>query len=99
MSHVRSLMHYVDSDVLQDYNKFLTIFENYYQDAGKISMIMGHFHNHASELRNSISDMNQGIHQITEGMNTNSQALKFYRRTVVRIFDFTGFHRRTDCNL
>ena len=77
MAQVRSLLQYVDRDVMNDYNHFLSIFENYYQDAGKISMIMGHFHNHASELRNSISDMNQGILQITEGMNTNSQALSF----------------------
>lgn len=76
ISNVQSLLTFIDTKIMKDYHDFMDVFEQYHMDAKEIAIIMSHFHTHASSLRDSIHEMNQGIWQITQVIETNTFSIQ-----------------------
>lgn len=66
------LMSYIDSSILEDYNFFTQIANNYYSDATEISKMMERFADHARQLRASFAQMDSSISHISSTMDENS---------------------------
>ena len=76
ISNVQSLLTFIDTKIMKDYHDFMDVFEQYHMDAKEIAIIMSHFHTHASSLKDSIHEMNQGIWQITQVIETNTFSIQ-----------------------
>lgn len=64
-SDSKKLLEFVNNDVLTDYDKFVTISDNYYNDAVNVNNILEEFTNGTSALKTTISEMNHGINDIS----------------------------------
>lgn len=69
------LLQYIDSSVMQDYDFFANIAENYCQDAIKISGMMNRFAEHAEQLSRSFASMDGSISHISATMDENSSGI------------------------
>lgn len=72
---VKQLLTYIDSSVLKDYESFSDITKHYYDDAAQMATMMKRFADHASILKNSMMEMNQGISNISLTMEENAGSI------------------------
>lgn len=63
-SDSKKLLEFVNNDVLTDYDKFVAISDNYYNDAVNVNNILEEFTNGTSALKTTMSEMNHGINDI-----------------------------------
>lgn len=64
-SNFKKLLEFVNNDVLTDYDKFVAISDNYYNDAVNVNNILEEFTNGTSALKTTMSEMNHGINDIS----------------------------------
>lgn len=64
-SDSKKLLEFVNNDVLADYDKFVAISDNYYNDAVNVNNILEEFTNGTSALKTTMSEMNHGINDIS----------------------------------
>lgn len=64
-SDSKRLLEFVNNDVLTDYDKFVAISDNYYNDAVNVNNILEEFTNGTSALKTTMSEMNHGINDIS----------------------------------
>ncbi|MBS1338654.1 MAG: methyl-accepting chemotaxis protein [Lachnospira sp.] len=64
-SNSKKLLEFVNNDVLTDYDKFVAISDNYYNDAVNVNNILEEFTNVTSALKTTMSEMNHGINDIS----------------------------------
>lgn len=64
-SDSKKLLEFVNNDVLTDYDKFVAISDNYYNDAVNVNNILEEFTNGTSALKTTMSEMNLGINDIS----------------------------------
>lgn len=64
-SNSKKLLEFVNNDVLTDYDKFVAISDNYYNDAVNVNNILEEFTNGTSALKTTMSEMNHGISDIS----------------------------------
>lgn len=64
-SNSKKLLEFVNNDVLTDYDKFVAISDNYYNDAVNVNNILEEFTNGTSVLKTTMSEMNHGINDIS----------------------------------
>lgn len=64
-SDSKKLLEFVNNDVLTDYDKFVAISDNYYNDAVNVNNILEEFTNVTSALKTTMSEMNHGINDIS----------------------------------
>lgn len=64
-SDSKKLIEFVNNDVLTDYDKFVAISDNYYNDAVNVNNILEEFTNGTSALKTTMSEMNHGINDIS----------------------------------
>lgn len=64
-SNPKKLLEFVNNDVLTDYDKFVAISDNYYNDAVNVNNILEEFTNGTSALKTTMSEMNHGINDIS----------------------------------
>lgn len=64
-SDSKKLLEFVNNDVLTDYDKFVAISDNYYNDAVNVNNILEEFTNETSALKTTMSEMNHGINDIS----------------------------------
>ena len=64
-SDSKRLLEFVNNDVLTDYDKFVAISDNYYNDAVNVNNILEEFTNRTSALKTTMSEMNHGINDIS----------------------------------
>ncbi len=64
-SDSKKLLEFVNNDVLTDYDKFVAISDNYYNDAVNVNNILEEFTNGTSALKTTMSEMNHGINDIS----------------------------------
>lgn len=69
------LMSYIDSNVMKDYEYFMSIANNYYRDAEEISGMMNRFSDHAQQLKLSFEEIDETIIQISDTMDQNSKGI------------------------
>lgn len=71
-SDSKKLLEFVNNDVLTDYDKFVAISNNYYNDAVNINNILEEFTNGTSALKTTMSEMNHGINDISTTIEENA---------------------------
>lgn len=81
------LISYIDSNVMKDYEFFMDMANNYYDDAAEISKMMKIFTNHAQQLKASFTEVDKTIAQISETMDTNSEGIS---QVAVSTTEFTS---------
>ena len=64
-SNSKKLLEFVNNDVLTDYDKFVAISDNYYNNAVNVNNILEEFTNGTSALKTTMSEMNHGINDIS----------------------------------
>lgn len=64
-SNSKKLLEFVNNDVLTDYDKFVAISDNYYNDAVNVNNILEEFTNGTSALKTTMNEMNHGINDIS----------------------------------
>lgn len=64
-SDSKKLLEFVNNDVLTDYDKFVAISDNYYNNAVNVNNILEEFTNGTSALKTTMSEMNHGINDIS----------------------------------
>lgn len=64
-SDSKKLLEFVNNDVLTDYDKFVAISDNYYNDAVNVNNILEEFTNGTSALKTTMSEMNHCINDIS----------------------------------
>ena len=64
-SDSKKLLEFVNNDVLTDYDKFVAISDNYYNDAVNVNNILEEFKTGTSALKTTMSEMNHGINDIS----------------------------------
>ena len=64
-SDSKKLLEFVNNDVLTDYDKFVAISDNYYNDAVNVNNILEEFTTGTSALKTTMSEMNHGINDIS----------------------------------
>ena len=64
-SDSKKLLEFVNNDVLTDYDKFVAISDNYYNDAVNVNNILEEFTNGTLALKTTMSEMNHGINDIS----------------------------------
>lgn len=64
-SNSKKLLEFVNNDVLTDYDKFVAISDNYYNDAVNVNNILEEFTNGTSALKTTMSEMNHDINDIS----------------------------------
>lgn len=64
-SDSKKLLEFVNNDVLTDYDKFVAISDNYYNNAVNVNNILEEFTNGTSPLKTTMSEMNHGINDIS----------------------------------
>ena len=73
----KRLLEYVNNDVLTDYNKFVAISDNYYNDAVNVNNILEEFTTGTSALKTSMSEMNHGINDISTTIEESANGTNF----------------------
>lgn len=71
-----TLLTYVDTYVLSDYENFFQNAQSYNNDAKKMGEIMVHFLNHAKSLEDSFIDMNDNMSQIASTMSEEKHSME-----------------------
>lgn len=71
-SDSKKLLEFVNNDVLTDYDKFVAISDNYYNDAVNVNNILEEFTNGTSALKTTMSEMNHGINDISTTIEENA---------------------------
>lgn len=71
-SNSKKLLEFVNNDVLTDYDKFVAISDNYYNDAVNVNNILEEFTNGTSALKTTMSEMNHGINDISTTIEENA---------------------------
>lgn len=69
------LMNYIDSYVMKDYEFFMDIANNYYEDAAQISDMMKRFTEHAQQLKVSFEAIDETIGRISDTMDQNNEGI------------------------
>ena len=64
-SDSKKLLEFVNNDVVTDYDKFVAISDNYYNNAVNVNNILEEFTNGTSALKTTMSEMNHGINDIS----------------------------------
>lgn len=64
-SDSKKLLEFVNNDVLTDYDKFVAISDNYYNDAVNVNNILEEFTTGTSALKTTMSEMNHDINDIS----------------------------------
>ena len=73
----KRLLEYVNNDVLTDYNKFVAISDNYYNDAVNVNNILEEFTTGTSALKTTMSEMNHGINDISTTIEESANVTNF----------------------
>ena len=73
----KRLLEYVNNDVLTDYNKFVVISDNYYNDAVNVNNILEEFTTGTSALKTTMSEMNHGINDISTTIEESANGTNF----------------------
>lgn len=73
----KRLLEYVNNDVLTDYNKFVAISDNYYNDAVNVNNILEEFTTGTSALKTTMSEMNHGINDISTTIEESANETNF----------------------
>lgn len=71
-SDSKKLLEFVNNDVLTDYDKFVAISDNYYNDAVNVNNILEEFTNGTSALKTTMSEMNHGINDISTNIEESA---------------------------
>jgi methyl-accepting chemotaxis protein len=72
----KRLLEYVNNDVLTDYNKFVAISDNYYNDAVNVNNILEEFTTGTSALKTTMSEMNH-INDISTTIEESANGTNF----------------------
>ena len=75
VTDVNLLLQYISSNVLSDYESYETVTSNYFHDASEMDQMMDRFHSHAEILRNSFSEMKEGITDISTTLEENTSSI------------------------
>ena len=73
----KRLLEYVNNDVLTDYNKFVAISDNYYNDAVNVNNILEEFTTGTSALKTTMSEINHGINDISTTIEESANGTNF----------------------
>ena len=73
----KRLLEYVNNDVLTDYNKFVAISDNYYNDAVNVNNILEEFTTGTSALKTTMSEMNHGINDVSTTIEESANGTNF----------------------
>lgn len=73
----KQLLEYVNNDVLTDYNKFVAISDNYYNDAVNVNNILEEFTTGTSALKTTMSEMNHCINDISTTIEESANGTNF----------------------
>lgn len=61
----KRMIEYVDSNIMNDYQKFVTVTQDYLVDAQSVNHILGEFSQNAIHLKSTIEEMNSGISDVS----------------------------------
>ncbi len=67
------MLAFIDEKVMQDYDGFVKVVEQYEADADSINEVLGQFAAKTDEIRNTVEDMNNGINDISTAIDENAQ--------------------------
>lgn len=71
----KKLLDYVDGNILSDYEKFGAITEEYRADADNVNDILNRFLESARMLKNTMTDMNSGINDISVTIDESAKGI------------------------
>ena len=71
----KKLLGYVDESILSDYEKFGSITEEYRADADNVNDILNRFLESARMLKNTMTDMNSGINDISVTIDESAKGI------------------------
>lgn len=71
----QKMLEFVDGTVLQDYDKFVDVAENYHDDANHIGGMMKEFARESGELKETMTQMSDGIHGIVDTVEDSAQGI------------------------
>lgn len=74
-SEASKMLEFVNSDVVQDYDKFVNIIVQYEQDADEMNGILTGFADQVADVTNTMEHMNQGIGDITVTVEESAKAV------------------------
>lgn len=72
-SNSQNMLAFIDEKVMQDYDGFVKVVEQYEADADSINEVLGQFAAKTDEIRNTVEDMNNGINDISTAIDENAQ--------------------------
>ncbi len=93
------MMQFVDEKVMEDYDGFVNVVNQYRQDAENVNEIMMEFSRNSSEIENTMQAMNEGLNDIAIAVDENAQGVTSVAESAVELVDaISQIQRETDNN-
>lgn len=84
------MIHFIDETVLNDYDKFVDIANQYHTDADNMDDILHDFYNNAKELTNTMSQMTEGIDGINIAVDESAQGVTVAAQSTSQLVEALG---------
>lgn len=95
----QNMLAFIDQKVMQDYDGFVTVVEQYETDADSINKVLSEFATKIDEIRNTVQDMNHGINDISTAIDENAQDVTGVAQSAVSLVEaMTKIHQETENN-
>ncbi len=93
------MMHFVDEKVMEDYDGFVDVVNQYRQDAESVNEIMTEFSRNSNEIENTMQTMNEGINDIATAVDESAQGVTSVAESAVELVDaISRIQRETENN-
>lgn len=74
-SSAEKLLGFVDENVMKDYDGFVTVVDQYKEDAESMNQIIGQISTSTNEIRQTMQGMTSGLNNISVGVDENTQGI------------------------
>lgn len=85
-----NMIQFVDTMIMDDYDKFVDVANQYHDDADNINNILKDFNNNAKELEKTMSDMTTGIEGINISINESAEGVSHAANSTTHLVDSLG---------
>ena len=80
-NHALEVIHYINETVLSDYDQFVSVMEEYVENAESFHTVLHHFAESSDSLNGSMTEMIKSVDYITNAMSESSNAIDSSART------------------
>lgn len=95
----QNMITFIDEKVLQDYDGFVKVVEQYESDADSMNQVIDAFATKTDEIRNTVEDMNSGINDISTAIDENAQDVTSVAENTVSLVEaMNRIQRETENN-